>query len=81
MTLEEFGVSIGQVVYAEYSNTNNQWPTDKLGAGPASGSKNANGQSITPIENNAKTTENNKTVGLYNLGNSKIFLLTIQLAI
>lgn len=29
MTLEEFGISIGQVVYVEYSNNNNQWPTDK----------------------------------------------------
>lgn len=27
-TLEEFGVSIGQVIYTEYANASNQWPTD-----------------------------------------------------
>jgi hypothetical protein len=37
MTLEEFGISMGQVIYVEYSNNNNQWPTDKVGAGPVSG--------------------------------------------
>jgi len=30
MTLEDFGISVGQVVYAEYSNNANVWPTDKL---------------------------------------------------
>ena len=39
MSLEEFGISMGQVVYVEYSNMNNQWPTDKQGAGPVSGQK------------------------------------------
>ena len=39
MTLEEFGISTGQIVYAEYANANNQWPTDKIGAGPVSGDK------------------------------------------
>jgi len=32
-SLEDFGISIGQVIYAEYANQNNQWPTDKNLAG------------------------------------------------
>lgn len=27
-TLEEYGISIGQVIYVEYSNNSNQWPTE-----------------------------------------------------
>lgn len=27
-TLEEFGISVGQVVYVEYATNSNQWPTD-----------------------------------------------------
>lgn len=30
--LEDFGMSMGQVVYVEYSNANNQWPTDRENA-------------------------------------------------
>lgn len=73
MTLEEFGISMGQVIYVEYSNNNNQWPTDKVGAGPVSGQK-----TTTPTPNNVernRVSENQKTVGLYNLGNSKRLLL------
>jgi len=71
MTLEEYGISVGQVIYAEYSNNNNQWPTDKVGAGPASGQKGSNQQSTALAnEQPLKTGENLKTVGLYNLGNS-----------
>lgn len=29
-TLEDFGISMGQVIYVEFSNANNQWPSDKL---------------------------------------------------
>ncbi|TNV87076.1 hypothetical protein FGO68_gene9179 [Halteria grandinella] len=29
-TLEEFGISAGQVIYAEYATNSNQWPTDSL---------------------------------------------------
>lgn len=59
-SLEDFGISIGQVIYAEYANQNNQWPTDKNLAGTV---KTTTGEKEFKIEN--------KTSGLYNLGNSK----------
>jgi hypothetical protein len=31
-TLEDFGISIGQVIYAEFANNNNIWPSDKNSA-------------------------------------------------
>ncbi|CDW76980.1 ubiquitin carboxyl-terminal hydrolase 15 [Stylonychia lemnae] len=77
-TLEEFGITMGQLIYVEYSNNNNQWPTDKLNAGPASGSMAATmNKSGTPNEMLLnRQNENLKTVGLYNLGNSNILLFT-----
>jgi hypothetical protein len=30
-TLEEYGVSMGQKVYIEYSNNSNQWPSENNG--------------------------------------------------
>jgi hypothetical protein len=29
-TLEEFGISKGQVIYVEYATSSNQWPTDNV---------------------------------------------------
>jgi hypothetical protein len=56
-SLEDFGISIGQVVYAEFSNQNNQWPTDKTAPFTKSG-----------LEKDSKIEI--KTSGLYNLGNT-----------
>ena len=71
MTLEEYGISVGQVVYAEYSNNNNQWPTDRVGAGPASGQKGPSAQTGQASDIQVRQGEALRTVGLYNLGNSK----------
>ena len=71
-TLEEFGVSLGQVLYTEYANASNQWPTDNAAAQVKKGA------------NNGGTAESSsKTNGLYNLGNSKFiqYLINLQPAI
>jgi hypothetical protein len=66
-TLEEFGISMGQVVYVEYSNNSNQWPTDNtLGKPRHLGN--------TSSTNLGGMDEAQKTNGLYNLGNSKLRL-------
>lgn len=58
-TLEEYGTSVGQVLYAEYANTSNQWATDNFLA-------------ATKKQNTSGTPDSSpKTNGLYNLGNSK----------
>ena len=67
-TLEEYGISIGQVIYVEYSNNSNQWPTETLATGLG---KNKSNTSSTSLGNE----ESQKTNGLYNLGNSKLFYL------
>ena len=59
-TLEDFGISIGQVVYVEYSNAQNQWPSDKLGMG----------SSFVNKLGEKKDEDITATSGLYNLGNS-----------
>ena len=51
---------MGQVVYVEFSNANNQWPSDK--GEPEKAAK-------TPSVKGEKK-EENKTSGLYNLGNT-----------
>ena len=59
-TLEDFGISVGQVVYAEYANQSNIWPTDK------------NDLALTKSTlDKEKKVIQQKTSGLYNLGNSK----------
>jgi uncharacterized UBP type Zn finger protein len=67
-TLEEYGISIGQVIYVEYSNNSNQWPTENMATGLG---KNKSNTSSTSLGNE----ESQKTNGLYNLGNSKLFCL------
>lgn len=68
-TLEEFGISMGQVIYAEYANANNQWPTDNKSGTSAT----QRTQGTTPNNNlEFDRKEAQKTSGLYNLGNSKI---------
>lgn len=63
-TLEEYGISIGQVIYVEYSNNSNQWPTETSATGLG---KNKSNSSSTTLGYE----ESHKTNGLYNLGNSK----------
>eukprot|EP00349_Pseudokeronopsis_sp_Brazil_P009920 CAMPEP_0202979176 /NCGR_PEP_ID=MMETSP1396-20130829/85405_1 /ASSEMBLY_ACC=CAM_ASM_000872 /TAXON_ID= /ORGANISM="Pseudokeronopsis sp., Strain Brazil" /LENGTH=181 /DNA_ID=CAMNT_0049718495 /DNA_START=1710 /DNA_END=2255 /DNA_ORIENTATION=- len=59
MTLEEFGISVGQVVYAEYSNGSNLWPSDKLTE-----------EKKKTKRGSTDRGEHKKTSGLYNLGNT-----------
>lgn len=64
-TLEEYGTSVGQVLYAEYANTSNQWPTDNI-------------LTATKKQTTTGTPDSSpKTFGLYNLGNSKFHLLNM----
>lgn len=70
VTLEEYGISQGQLIYVEYANLNNQWPTDKVSAGPQSGNK-LNTQNTDRQGQAAKQAQIHRTSGLYNLGNSK----------
>ena len=56
-SLEDFGISMGQVVYVEYANNSNQWPTDN---------------SLEAKRTSTGGEEAMKTNGLYNLGNSNI---------
>ena len=65
-SLDEYGISIGQVVYVEYATNSNQWPTDNIA------SKSLNTSGVSPGEDPRSL---RKTNGLYNLGNSKIFLI------
>ena len=58
-SLENFGVSIGQVLYVEYASASNQWPTDNALASAKKGKETGTPEFI------------HKTNGLYNLGNSK----------
>ena len=60
-TLEQFGISMGQVLYVEYSNANNQWPSDKFSEEKKKIQKTKTDKG-----------DQKKTSGLYNLGNSKI---------
>lgn len=71
-SLEEFGISMGQVIYAEYANANNQWPTDNK----VTVQKTAlSSQSTTTSGTDQQSGKDiGKTCGLYNLGNSKIKL-------
>jgi ubiquitin C-terminal hydrolase len=62
--LEDYGISIGQVVYVEFSNANNQWPSDKVTEGE---------KTKTPTSKVEKSDEL-RTAGLYNLGNSITFI-------
>ena len=64
-TLEEYGASVGQVLYAEYANTSNQWPTDNFLAATKKQTTSGTPDSFP------------KTNGLYNLGNSKLNLVNI----
>ena len=61
---------MGQVIYVEYSNNSNQWPTESTAvAGLGKGKYNTSSTTLG-------SEEIQKTNGLYNLGNSKelIFL-------
>lgn len=60
MTLAEYGIPIGTLVYAEFANANNEWPTDlaKRTAKSDSG--------VTPAAKKNKI----RTTGLHNLGNT-----------
>jgi hypothetical protein len=61
---------MGQVIYVEYSNNSNQWPTENTAvSGLGKGKHNTSSTTLG-------SEEIQKTNGLYNLGNSKelIFL-------
>ena len=65
-TLEEFGVSKGQVVYLETMLANNQWPVDV-------GRKASKASDEGPLhkrESASVMTGAAKTAGLYNMGNT-----------
>jgi hypothetical protein len=64
-SLEEFGISVGQVVYVEYATSSNQWPTDNLTVKLKQSASSGDGDNK----------EYAKTSGLYNLGNSKCLFL------
>ncbi len=60
-TLEDYGISIGQVVYVEFSNANNQWPSDKV----------TDMEKTRTPSSKVEKSDELRTAGLYNLGNSK----------
>jgi len=61
-SLEEFGLRHGQLVYAEFSNSSNEFPTDlKREQGLKKKSQSSKNSSLTPFT---------ATVGLQNLGNT-----------
>lgn len=62
MTLGDFGIPIGQLIYAEFVNANNEWPTDI-----AKKSKQKDSERDTPV---GATKSQIRTVGLHNLGNT-----------
>lgn len=65
-TLDEYGISAGQVVYVEYATSANQWPTE-LNSSSRDKAKTTTPGSLDDARSHAKTN------GLYNLGNSKTY--------
>lgn len=63
MTLDEFGVPVGQLIYAEFTNAQNEWPSDVA-------------KRTQQIEIRREATPANpkkstiRTIGLHNLGNT-----------
>lgn len=67
-SLENYGISMGQVVYAEYATAaSNLWPSDNLIMKQSASGKGSK-------SNGGATEDGLKTNGLYNLGNSKFLL-------
>ena len=72
VTLEEFGVQQGQLIYAEFANSSNEYPTELLAE---RNKKDGKGKSKTLpdgtyIEESGAVMAAGKTGGLHNLGNT-----------
>lgn len=59
-TIEDHGIQTGQIIYIEFLQANNTWPTDNQ--------KNKERQKEKGINENMSSY--GKTIGLYNLGNT-----------
>jgi len=64
MTLNEFGVPVGQLIYAEFTNAQNEWPTEIAKRTQQSEKK----RDVPIPANSNKSTI--CTIGLHNLGNT-----------
>ena len=69
-TLEEFGLRYGQLVYAEFSNESNEFPTDLLKEKQAAKSAKKSLPKATVLDKDGKPVAVGTTVGLQNLGNT-----------
>jgi hypothetical protein len=63
MTLDEFGVPVGQLIYAEFTNAQNEWPSDVAKRTQQTEIK----REVTPANSKRSTI---RTIGLHNLGNT-----------
>ena len=63
MTLDEFGVPVGQLIYAEFTNAQNEWPSDVAKRTQQNEIK----REATPANPKRSTI---RTIGLHNLGNT-----------
>ena len=67
-TLEEFGLRYGQLVYAEFSNESNEFPTDLLQDKQAKSPKKVAKQST--VDSTGRLVPTGTTSGLQNMGNT-----------
>ena len=64
-TLNEFGLQNGQLIWVEFLQSNNTWPTDVFKA-----AQNAKRSGDGEAPSGSADVANGKTIGLYNLGNT-----------
>ena len=71
VTLEEYGIQQGQLIYAEFANSSNEYPTELLAERKASESKNkSKAPEGTYVDEHGDFQVVGKTGGLHNLGNT-----------
>jgi len=68
-TLEEFGLRMGQLVYAEFSNSSNEFPID-LRKENKSAPKKSLSKSLLALDDQGNPYSDGATSGLQNLGNT-----------
>ena len=68
-TLEEFGLRQGQLIYAEFSNSSNEFPTDLLKEATKK-KQPKKSQSKSTLDSDGNSVPCGTTIGLQNMGNT-----------